>query len=139
MVDQSLKARRSTRSLAASCALLASASLGAACPPPSSPGEPPGSEATPAAELEIELAGPCETPVEGFDRLQSVAMERGLDLVLPADDSPRSCLYVPGGVVASDLDLDGDPDLLFSRPEGFPHLFSSEGGELLSDLICQIS
>ena len=38
---------------------------------------------------------------------------------------------MPGGVVVSDLDGDGDFDLLFSRPPGFPALWEGVGGDFV--------
>ncbi len=105
----------------------------AACPSVEDPGpdpEPtpqPTPEPTPAPPpeaLTVEPAPPCAEPVAGFDRL----VPEDLPLVLPGDDVPRSCQWMPGGVVASDLDGDGDHDLLFTRPGRFPYLLEQDGG-----------
>jgi len=69
--------------------------------------------------------------VEGFERLDpDGAGARGLDRIAPEDDAPRACMWMPGGLVASDLDADGDTDLLFGRPEAFPELWKNDGGAL---------
>lgn len=81
--------------------------------------------------MTIEAAAACGQPTEGFLRLQpGGAVARGLDLVAPADDTPRSCMWMPGGLVASDLDGDGDTDLAFGRPDGFPSIWENSGGAL---------
>ena len=69
----------------------------------------------------------CSDPTEGFDRLDEQAMSRGIDLINDPNLSPKNCPGVDGGVVASDLDDDGDIDLMFHSPEGFPHLFTNDG------------
>ena len=74
----------------------------------------------------VEPAAPCTDPVEGFLRL--TPGDRGLDQTNPADAGARSCPWMPGGVVVSDLDGDGDHDLLFSRPPGFPALWEGADG-----------
>ena len=100
----------------------------AACLQPSSD-EPPTPEHT--GPVTVEPAAPCAEPVEGFDRLvPDGALARGLDQVAPADDAPRACMWMPGGLVASDLDGDGDTDLLFGRPDAFPDLWANDGGSL---------
>ena len=74
----------------------------------------------------VEPAEPCVDPAPGFLRLRPG--DRGLDQDNPADATARSCLWMPGGVVVSDLDGDGDHDLLFSRPPGFPALWAGADG-----------
>ena len=69
----------------------------------------------------------CGEPVSGFDRFTEDAAARGIDLEIPGDPSPGSCPYIPGGVVAEDLDADGDVDLLFADPQGFPTAFRNDG------------
>jgi enediyne biosynthesis protein E4 len=78
------------------------------------------------------LIGP-EVPVAadaiaGFDRLDEDAAGRGLivDLLFPPD--PQPCPEILGGVVVSDLDQDGDLDLLLHRYQGFPLLWENQGG-----------
>ncbi|HCP48091.1 MAG TPA: hypothetical protein DIU15_18780 [Deltaproteobacteria bacterium] len=69
----------------------------------------------------------CANPVEGMARFTEEGLNRGLDIQLTVDEDPTSCFVVPGGVVAQDLDGDGDDDLLVYRASGFPHLFSNDG------------
>lgn len=76
-------------------------------------------------------AGPervCDAPVSGFVRLEEQGQSRGLTQQNPDTSEARSCPTIPGGVVASDLDGDGDPDLLFNNPLGAPWIYSNEGG-----------
>tara|TARA_Y100001968_G_scaffold278281_1_gene273537 strand:+ start:3171 stop:5018 length:1848 start_codon:yes stop_codon:yes gene_type:complete len=68
----------------------------------------------------------CGSPSTGFDRLTEQGLERGVDLQIEIDEEPYGCFVVPGGVVAQDLDLDGDDDLLVFRARGFPHLFEND-------------
>jgi len=68
----------------------------------------------------------CEAPVDGFDRFEEQASERGIDLYMdPLDREP--CVPLSGVVVAEDLDQDGDVDALLSNNEGFPTLFANDG------------
>jgi enediyne biosynthesis protein E4 len=69
----------------------------------------------------------CDAPVSGMGRLEDSAQERGLDLVVVGDDQPSSCNYIPGGVVAHDMDNDGDVDLLYNRRDEFPDLYANDG------------
>ena len=70
----------------------------------------------------------CAEPTTGFDRLSEVGAERGIDLELSlAQEQGHGCNYIPGAVVASDLDADGDVDLLFGNVEGFPFVFANDG------------
>ena len=76
----------------------------------------------------------CEAPSSGFDRLNEEAKERGLDLSYSPSLDPKNCPGVDGGVVATDIDDDGDIDLLLHNSEGFPHLFINNGDGRFSPL-----
>ena len=79
---------------------------------------------------DFELGEPivCDAPVEGFDRLTEVGAERGLEPAPPLSlDAGGGCNFAPGATVAHDLDGDGDVDLAFHDPGGFPHLFANDG------------
>jgi hypothetical protein len=69
----------------------------------------------------------CEVPTDGFLRFEEVGVERGLDRVHVASEDERSCPVVPGGVVAEDMDADGDIDLLFHRVDAFPVVYANDG------------
>jgi len=71
----------------------------------------------------------CGAPVDGFVRLQRGSVDRGLGEVVAASDTePRPCPRVPGGLVASDLDDDGDVDLVLVRPSAFPTVLENVAG-----------
>jgi len=71
---------------------------------------------------------PCTgDPVSGFDRLTENAAERGVDFVYDTPGDGYECNVVPGGVVAHDMDGDGDIDLLFPRIDGFPRTYVNDG------------
>ena len=120
-------------------ALCLSAVALAACPvePPADDDDSGGAEPAPTptpdpsgevpATLEIGPPVACADPVEGFDRLRPAATERGLSPDLRYVDGPKPCLEILGGLVSSDLDGDGDPDLLFHDRDGFPLLYANDG------------
>ncbi len=68
----------------------------------------------------------CGVPREGFDRLAESRVARGIDLDLP-EPPPHQCSSFPGGLVAQDLDGDGDIDLAFARFDRFPALLENDG------------
>jgi hypothetical protein len=84
-----------------------------------------GSEADTSLVLGPEIA--CAAPTDGFLRFEEVGIERGLELVHVATADERSCPVVPGGVVAEDMDADGDIDLLFHRLDSFPVVYANDG------------
>ena len=100
---------------------------GVACTPSSGPPADPTPGIEGHDEVTIERYGPCESSGYGIMGLEERASARGLLQIAPRDVTPRSCPYVPGGIVASDLDGDGDVDLAFAQPDGFPALYEFEG------------
>ena len=81
-----------------------------------------------APGFEVGDARVCEAPVAGFDRLTEVGIERGLEPAPPLSlEAGGGCNLAPGGTLAHDLDGDGDVDLAFHDPGGFPHLFANDG------------
>ncbi|MEC7946539.1 MAG: CRTAC1 family protein [Myxococcota bacterium] len=69
----------------------------------------------------------CADPVVGLDGFVESAAARGIDLEIVGNPDPSSCNYIPGSVVAHDLDLDGDVDLLFGDELEFPALYANDG------------
>ncbi len=76
----------------------------------------------------------CSDPVMGFDRLREAASERGVTVSYDPSLGLKHCPGVDGGVVATDLDDDGDIDLLFHNEAGFPHLYVNDGTGQFSPL-----
>ena len=80
-------------------------------------------------------AGPiqvCADPVAGLTGFVDSAERRGIDVVIEGDPNPSTCNYIPGGVVAHDMDLDGDIDLMFARVDEFPYTFVNDGTGMFS-------
>jgi hypothetical protein len=114
-----------------SAALAPAVLLAAACTPEADgSGEPEGEGASPDASPEGFSWGEarsCEEPVEGFLRLRDEAAERGLGFEQGGGPGSgfRSCVN-GSGVVAEDLDGDGDPDVLTRSLEA-PRIFGNDG------------
>jgi len=79
------------------------------------------------AEVLIGERVDCVEPVVGFDRFEEQGASRGLTVELEFLAEPKPCFEILGGVVSSDLDGDGDPDLLLHDRDGFPLLFANDG------------
>lgn len=90
---------------------------------------PPSSEPTPAlaGRLSFQPFAPCSEPALGLSGFREDASSVGLSWNAPPDDPPHRCFFAPGGVVASDLDGDGDADLAFHGLSG-PQLFEWREG-----------
>ena len=81
-----------------------------------------------ADESESAVPNSCAEPVEStWEELVDTAKERGLVLDIPLWDSHSVCAVIPGGVVAQDLNNDGDIDLVFENPTGSPWAFRNKG------------
>jgi hypothetical protein len=76
----------------------------------------------------------CESAVSGFDRFKSVASERGLpENISGIEEGPT----LGGGLIAEDMDGDGDIDLVFANIEGQPRVFENDGQGFFSETIGQ--
>lgn len=72
----------------------------------------------------------CETPVEQFARFSEEGVARGLTDVIPTterENGGRKSIGRGGSVVASDLDADGDIDLLFHPFLSDPMVYINDG------------
>ena len=87
-----------------------------------------GGGAPPPDPADPDHPADCADPAAGLTALEETAAQRGVDLVLTPTEDPGQCLELPGGVVAEDMDADGDVDLMFWRAEGFPALYRNDGG-----------
>ena len=72
----------------------------------------------------------CQSGVSGFDRFESVAAERGLPQTISGSDQGPA---LGGGLVAEDMDGDGDIDLVFANIEGQPRVFENDGRGFFSE------
>jgi len=112
----------------------------AGCTEPA-PSEPAGG--SPLLEWGEEVV--CANPSAGFDRLTDEAASRGFDFDLPAYQGLDH--LTSGGVVSTDLDGDGDIDILVGQrerpPEGspqglpyptFPRIFANDGAGYFSEV-----
>mgnify|MGYP002635128612 CR=1 FL=1 len=75
-------------------------------------------------------APPCEQAAVGMRRLAEDAQARGVNAVLddPADAQTLTRFDHGGRIVISDLDDDGDDDLLFGMSLSGPMLYANDGG-----------
>lgn len=72
----------------------------------------------------------CDNPVDDpLLAMEDQAKERGVDIDIPYYQERAECNYVPGGVVAQDLNNDGWVDLLFNNAEGSPWAFQNQNGQ----------
>ena len=95
-------------------------------PPPPEPEPPPGALVLPEG-AELGEAVDCAEPVEGMDRFSDETAARGLDV--PTSESFADPPSPPSGatVTASDLDGDGDVDLLLPLFPSWPRLMENDG------------
>ena len=80
-------------------------------------------EAPAIGELELGEEVLCADPVAGFDRLADETEARGLAVELEGQAGSN----LAGGVAASDLDADGDVDLVFGAKTTLPRVFENDG------------
>jgi hypothetical protein len=79
--------------------------------------------------VELGPAQVCEAPVAGPDRLQ--LSDRGVDHVMVNEGETDPCGAPRGALVAQDLDLDGDPDLLVLDRDGLHAAWDNRDGQLV--------
>lgn len=87
----------------------------------------PGVDSGDPPDVEYGPVQTCVDPVERLEGFEDSALARGVDVEFQGDPNPSSCNFIPGAVVAHDMDLDGDVDLLFGAEEDFPVLYANDG------------
>jgi hypothetical protein len=80
-----------------------------------------------ASHYELGEVQECAEQVDGFARMTERAVEMGIDLDVQGDYEKGACGYIPGSVVAQDIELDGDVDILYNNRRGAPHLYLNDG------------
>ena len=83
-------------------------------------------EALEPDEPEFFDAGPvtvCERPQSGFDRFTLSGRQRGISGPFDNDERLRSCMAMPGGVTAHDLNGDGYPEVSVHQQDRFPFVY----------------
>lgn len=97
----------------------------AGCPGPGLPDpEPPPTELPEGLVLGEQVV--CVDPTAGFERLTEDRAGRGVTLEVP-EPPVHQCSSFRGGLIAQDLDGDGDVDLAFDRFDRFPALLENDG------------
>lgn len=98
----------------------------AACTEPAD--ELPRVEQEPGPAFEAGDPVSCGSPTSGMDRYTEVANERGLTGVPVPEDHPEyPWLGFERMVVAEDIDLDGDVDVVLAGDGGLPEVFLNDG------------
>ncbi len=69
----------------------------------------------------------CEAPQQGFLRSREEAQERGLDWRWQPDPMFANEVWPGGHLVVHDLDNDGDDDVAFANPRGWPDVYVNDG------------
>lgn len=69
----------------------------------------------------------CSEPTVGFERFTASGRTRGLTGPIDSDTSTQSCMTIPGGLAAHDLNNDGLPELSFHDRRGFPWIYCNSG------------
>ncbi len=110
-------------------ALLAAVLL-CGCPTPGDPADDddtatPDAPVVPGFTFGDEVA--CDDPTDGFARLTNEADQRGLAVTLRQNTPFAPPCPIGGGVVATDLDDDGDVDVILGDYPYFPRVFANDG------------
>jgi hypothetical protein len=75
----------------------------------------------------------CESPTDGFARLHEEAAARGLGAFTVPQAPNVAAAWMLASVAASDLDGDGDVDLVFGGDSGGPTVFVNDGAGQFSE------
>lgn len=99
-------------------------------PPPDAPMDPVFGASDGGELVELGEAPDCGSPVEGLARFEEVGVAAGLDVAPddPADHEGLESFDFGGRLVATDLDADGDIDLLVGNVVAVPFVFDNVGG-----------
>lgn len=117
---------RGARLLAAG--LLAPSLLLPACEAPDEPNEVPIVTVDPGPAFTLGDEQPCESPTSGWSRFTEVGVERGLtEIAVDEDTDDYPVLGFETMVVAEDVDLDGDIDLLIAGASWLPTVWLNDG------------
>ncbi len=100
-------------------------------------GEEPVPTPDPQAGFDLGPEIVCASPRAGFDRLVEQGAERGLAPVEGSLSNEPGCWSFPPGIVARDMDGDGDIDLLLGRSGGFPTLYVNDGKGGLTETVVE--
>lgn len=73
----------------------------------------------------------CDEPTSGFARFSVSPTARGLQTALLPSPDLAECGFIPGAIVAADLDGDGDDDVLINQKDAEPILAWNEDGQLV--------
>jgi hypothetical protein len=98
-------------------------------------------ELMPEATPTLPPGNPCTEPVEGFERLHQEGPQRELPERIDGTEVfaawHRYCFLTVSSVIAHDLDTDGDVNVPYANPEGFPHRNLNDGQDAFTQRIIE--